>query len=102
MPHMSKLEDELKIANETKFASLGRAIADATRARTGRGVPTALLEEARLLRWLEQSQVDNQTQFAALVRQLGDAVASGREFDQLIIALVELRSRELGPAVEID
>jgi len=63
MPHTSKIEEKNKMARETKFATLGRAIADA--ASRGDSVDH-LIEEVALRRWQEQQQTDKATAFAAL------------------------------------
>lgn len=96
MPHQSHAEEATKIAKETKFAVLGRAIADAhaTGAETKR-----LITQAMELRYIEQQQTDKQIAFAALTRQIGDAARNGKDLAALLDRIVELRRHEIGPAV---
>ncbi len=92
MPNVSKVAEAFKIANETRFATIGRAIADAVAG----GLPTTkLVEEAQLRRRQEQESADRMTQFAALARQVGDAASSGRDTAPLLARLIELRRREV-------
>lgn len=92
MAHASHAEEATKIAKETKFAALGRAIADAAhRSEATRH----LIAEAETLRRIEQNSADRQMQFAALTRQVGDAAASGRDTAPLLARLTALRRLEL-------
>ena len=95
MPHQSHAEEATKIANETKFAVLGRAIADAhaTGAETKR-----LISEAMTLRYIEQQQTDKEIAFAGITRQIGDAARNGKDTRALLERIVSLRRAELGPS----
>jgi hypothetical protein len=90
---MNNAEEASKISRETKFAVLGRAIADAFRAE---GNTSALISEAMRLRHIEQDQADKQTQFAGLARQIGDAARNGKDTQALLERIAELRRHELG------
>lgn len=93
---MNNAEEATKIAREAKWATLGRAIADAARA----GQSHARLDQnAATMRAVEQAQADKQTQFAALARQIGDALVQDRDTGPLVRKLMDLRARELGPAI---
>ncbi len=92
---MINIEESTKIAKDTKFSVLGRAIADG--ARAGQDV-TRHIAEAELLRRQEQESADKNTRFAALARQIGDATRTGRDAGELVVKLMELRAIELGPA----
>jgi hypothetical protein len=92
MAHQSYAEEQTKIAKEVAFATLGRAIADGT----SKGADVKLLlQDAAVRRQQEQNQGDRTTKFAALVRQVGDAINSGKPIDELLDQLVELRHAEL-------
>lgn len=90
---MNNIEESIKLAKETRWAVLGRTLADA--ASQGKPV-TAHIAEAELLRRQEQDSADRETQFAALARQVGDAVRKGKDTQPLVAQLVALRRRELG------
>ena len=92
---MNNAEEATKIARETKFAVLGRAIADS--AANGQD-PQRLIDQARILRAIEQRNADRQTLFAGLARQIGDAAGVGRDTEPLVERLRELRRRERGPS----
>ena len=92
---MNHLEESTKFAKDTRFAILGRAIAD--RATRGQDA-TALIAEATILRRQEQDSADRQTQFAALARQIGDAARNGQDTAPHVARLMELRASEVGPA----
>lgn len=96
MSHTSKLEEANKIAGETKWAVLGRSIADAhaTGADTKRHI-----SQAMQMRYVEQQQTDKLIAFAALTRQIGDAARNGKDLSALLERITELRRHELGPAV---
>jgi hypothetical protein len=96
MSHVSALEQANRTAKEAGFAILGRAIADAM-LRNGY-VPPAMLADAYNRRRQEQQSVDRMTQFAALVRQIGDAIYAGKEVDELVQKLVALRQFEANGA----
>lgn len=82
-----------KIASETKFATLGRAIAD----YSNHGEPIQMLiDEVQNLRRIEQDSADKSTQFAALARQVGDAARVGRDTAPLVQQLRTLRIKEIG------
>ena len=95
MAHVSKLEEADKIANETKFAVLGRAIADehATGSDTKH-----LISLAMQMRYIEQQQTDKEIAFAGLTRQIGDAARNGKDTRALLERIVSLRREELGPS----
>jgi len=90
---MSTDLDPNKIANETGFATLGRAIAG--NMRTGQSIDK-LVEDARIRRRQEQDSADRMTQFAGLARQVGDASRAGKDIAPLLDKLVQLRTREIG------
>ena len=93
MAHQSYAEEQTKIAKESAFVSLGRAIADGAR---NKGNIDKLLREAAIRRAHEQTyRNNNSAKFAALVRQVGDAINVGESIDALIAQLVDLRSAEL-------
>ncbi len=93
---MNHAEEATKIARETRFAVLGRAIADALRA----GDPAqALIDEATLRRRQEQDSAAKEQRFAALARQIGDANRNGKDLGPLLARAAALRAAELGPAV---
>lgn len=86
---MNKLEEAMRQSDETRWAVIGRAIADGQdRAKW--------MQEAAILRRQEQDSADKQTQFAAIARQIGDAIRVGRETDALLDAICKLRRQELG------
>jgi len=90
----NKLEEAFKQSTEAGWSNLGTAIADAL----ARGSDiTNLVDEACVMRRLEQDRADRQTQFAALVRQIGDAKRTGREIKPYLERLCQLRREELGP-----
>jgi hypothetical protein len=90
---MPTLEETTKLSKDLRFTILGRAIADAV--RTGKN-PSALVEEARLIRHQEQNAADKNTRFAALTRQVGDAAWSGQDLNDLLERLRSLRQIEIG------
>lgn len=89
---MNNLEESTKLAKETQWATLGRAIADAM--ACGRSIEH-LIEQAEILRRIEQQSADRETQFAALARQIGDAARKGRNPAPLLERLRQLRHFEL-------
>jgi hypothetical protein len=92
---MSTPAEQTKIAKNTRFATLGRAAADAHNA----GQDTSLLlNELATLRQAEHQVSDRQIAFAGLARQLGDAHAAGKDTAPLLERAAQLRSQELGPA----
>ncbi len=93
MPNLSKLEERTKIATEAKFATLGRAIADAA---PGSSEEQSLIAEAALRRTQEQNAVDKLTRFAALARQIGYAAQAGKDNTELLAQIHKLRRQELG------
>jgi hypothetical protein len=98
MAHQSYAEEQTKIAKEAAFATLGRAIADAI---SGNGNLDKVLIEAASRRKQEQDGTARSTsghramQFAALTRQVGDALNVGNPVEELLKQLVDLRSAEL-------
>ncbi len=90
---MNNAEESTKIAKETRFAVLGRAIADNATAGESNA---RLILEAQILRRKEQDGWTRMTSFAALTRQLGDAARSGKDLSPILVALVALRASELG------
>jgi xanthine dehydrogenase iron-sulfur cluster and FAD-binding subunit A len=82
-----------KISRETKWATLGRAIADSSRIGEN---PAPLILEAAILRQSEQEQRDKATRFAGLARQVGDAARNGAEIGPLLLLLRDLRTTEIG------
>lgn len=93
---MATLAEQTKMAKNTRFATLGRAVADAHRA----GRDTSLLtQELMLLRKQEHQVSDRQIAFAGLARQIGDAVGQGRDISDLLERMAKLRQQELGPAI---
>lgn len=89
------IEESTKIAAEAKFATLGRAIADALLNNMD---ASGLLATVNQLRRIEQDNVDRSTRFAALARQLGDATRTGKDtayLGRLCQELQQLRSHEL-------
>ena len=99
MPHTSKLEEASKIVREAKFATLGRAIADAPE---NSDQLAWAINEATLRRSQEQANSDKLIEFAALARQIGDAHRQHKDLALLIQQIRELRRQELGPAVEAE
>jgi hypothetical protein len=96
MAHQSHAEEATKIAKETKFATLGRSIADAYATGTD---TKRLITYAMELRYIEQQQIDKETAFAALTRQIGDAARNGKDIAALLDRIVALRRYEIGPTV---
>ena len=88
MPHESKEEEQRRQGNETRWATIGREIADGHNR-------AAYMREAAILREQEQSSADRATQFAALARQIGDGINSGQDVLPLMNSLVTLRQREI-------
>jgi len=89
---MSTLAEQTKIAKNTRFATLGRAVADAHRA----GLDTKLLlAELATLRAQEHQVSDRQVAFAGLARQLGDAHSTGKETAELLARIAALRAVEV-------
>jgi hypothetical protein len=97
MPHLSKEEEASRLGNETRWATLGRSIADAHKAG---GSIRQLVEQAEVMRAVEQSHADKLTQFAALARQIGDAAHKGKDITGLVERLSMLRTLEIGPALK--
>lgn len=91
---MNKVEEALQISRETKFATLGRAIADAYRSEND---TTQLISEAMRLRYMEQESAEKLVAFAGMARQIGDAARNGKDLTALLERIVELRRHELGP-----
>jgi cell division inhibitor SulA len=91
--HQSYAEEQTKISREAKFATLGRAIADAV---LDGGSAAVLIREAALRRQQEYERGDRAARFAALARQVGDAFAQERDLKPLVGELVDLRRREIG------
>jgi hypothetical protein len=87
------LEESTKLSKDARFATLGRAIADAS--ISGQSIREAVAE-AQLLRWQEQDSASRETRMSALVRQIGDASRSGKAIAPLIAQLIDLRRTELG------
>jgi hypothetical protein len=93
MSHVSSAAKADKIADSTRFAVIGRAIADAARQRQ----PHAhLIAELATLRAIEQNCNDREIAFAGLARQLGDAASVGKDTAPLVARLAALRKQELG------
>jgi hypothetical protein len=90
---MNHAEEATKISRETKWATLGRAIADYSRMGEN---PAALIHEAATLRQMEQDRADKATRFAGLARQVGDAARNGAEIAPLLQLLRDLRTAEIG------
>jgi len=90
---MKNEQEAIKISRETKWATLGRAIADYSRMGEN---PAALIDEAATLRQMEQDQTDKATRFAGLARQVGDAARNGAEMAPLLLRLRDLRRAEIG------
>jgi hypothetical protein len=84
---MNNIEESTKLAKETRWASIGRAIADGSSREKW-------MQEAAVLRRQEQDSADRETQFAALARQIGDALRVGRDTAELVGKLVALRTLE--------
>lgn len=95
VPGTATAAERYKIAKETRWAVLGRTIADA--ASHGQ-TTTHLVREAQIMRAAEQATSDRNIQFAALVRQIGDAASVGRDVAPLVAQLIALRRHELRPA----
>jgi hypothetical protein len=93
MAHQSYAEEQTKISRETKFATLGRAIAD--RVLSGDDA-TEFIQEAAVRRYQEYERGDRSARFAALARQVGDAYVQKRDIQPLVEELRELRRREIG------
>jgi hypothetical protein len=92
LAHQSYAEEQTKISKEAAFAALGRAIAD--RSRQGANLDV-LMQDAAVRRQMEQEGGARGAQFAALVRQIGDAVNAGKPTEAYIDQLMELRRAEL-------
>ena len=93
---MPTLAEQTKTAKNTRFATIGRALADAHRAGHNTGL---LVGELANLRRAEHQISDRQVAFAGLARQIGDAAGQGGDLADLLARLAELRRTELsGPA----
>jgi hypothetical protein len=90
---MKNAEEAIKISRETKWATLGRAIADYSRMGEN---PASLIHEAATLRQMEQERTDKASRFAGLARQVGDAARNGAEIGALLLLLRDLRKAEIG------
>jgi hypothetical protein len=90
---MKNVEEAIKSSRETKWATLGRAIADSSRMGEN---PAALINEAATLRQMEQERRDKTSRFAGLARQVGDAARNGAEIAPLLLLLRDLRRAEIG------
>jgi hypothetical protein len=90
---MNHAEEAIKSSRESKWATLGRAIADYSRMGEN---PAALINEAAILRQMEQERTDKATRFAGLARQVGDAARNGAEMAPLLQLLRDLRTAEIG------
>jgi hypothetical protein len=86
---MNNLEESTKQSKEARWATIGRAIADGSNR-------DRWMQEAAILRRQEQDSADRETQFAALARQVGDAIRVGRDCSPLLDALCKLRQKEIG------
>jgi hypothetical protein len=85
---MNNLEESTKLSRETRWATIGRAIAD------GQERDRYLLE-AELLRKQEQQSAGYESGFAGLARQIGDARAKGKDVSDLVEQTKALRKGEL-------
>jgi len=92
MTRQSYAEEQTKIAKEAAFAALGRAIADAAHSKSELKI---LLQDAAVRREQEQNGGTRSNEFAALVRQIGDAINNQKPIGELIEKLVDLRRAEL-------
>ena len=90
---MNNAEEATKSSRETKWATLGRAIADYSRMGEN---PARLIDEAATLRQMEQDRTDKTTCFAGLARQVGDAARNGADLAPLLLLLRDLRTAEIG------
>ena len=90
---MNHAEEAIKISRETRWAALGRAIADYSRMGED---PAPFIHEAATLRQMEQDRTDKATRFAGLARQVGDAARNGAEMAPLLLLLRDLRKAEIG------
>jgi len=90
---MNNVEEATKSSRETKWAILGRAMADYSRMGEN---PAPLIHEAATLRQMEQDRTDKATRFAGLARQVGDAARNGAEIAPLLLLLHDLRRVEIG------
>jgi hypothetical protein len=85
---MNNIEESTKLGKEVRWAVIGRAIADGVELQRW-------VSEAAILRRQEQDSACRETQFAALARQVGDAVRSGADLAPLLDSLRALRKHEL-------
>ena len=90
---MNNAEEATKSSRETKWATLGRAIADSSRMGES---PAAFIDEAAALRQMEQERTDKASRFAGLARQVGDAARNGADLAPLLLLLRDLRTAEIG------
>jgi hypothetical protein len=90
---MKNAEEEIKISRESKWATLGRAIADYS--MMGKN-PAPLINEVAMLWQMEQERIDKTSRFAGLARQVGDAARNGAEIAPLLVLLRDLRRAEIG------
>jgi hypothetical protein len=90
---MNNAKEATKISPETKWATLGRAMADYS--RMGQN-PAPFINEAATLRQIELDRADKATRFAGLARQVGDAARNGAEIAPLLLLLRDLRTAEIG------
>lgn len=92
MSHVSKVAEASRTATETGLSGIGRSIADRAVRKIGYG---DLVQEAAIRRMMEQQGGSRSAQFAALVRQIGDAANANKPTAALVDKLVELRQGEL-------
>lgn len=89
---MNNLEEQTKIAKETRWAVLVRTLADNEAAGKSSAIQR---RELAMLRRLEQESGNHLTSLAAIGRQIGDAINADRDTSALVAAAVDLRRREL-------
>jgi hypothetical protein len=92
MSHVNKLQEASRTAKESGFATLGRALADASAA--GNSIDHLVLDAVNR-RTSELEVTDRAAIFASLTRQIGDAARAGNPIEVLMMKLRELRRAEL-------
>jgi hypothetical protein len=86
-------------SNEAWWAVQGYRIADAA---MGGQELTSLFIQARERRELEYRNIELETRFASVVRQLADAYINARDTRSFVQQLISLRRQQLGPTLDPD
>ena len=88
---MATVEETYKLAANTRFAVLGRALVDARHDHRSRA---SIVEQLASLRLAEHERQGFVVRIAALARQVGDAARSGADLGPLLAELMAVVDAE--------